>query len=160
MDTTAQPTIWEVPDDLWTWIEPMRNACDPAQPKGPRRVELRRVWNGTICRLRTGGQWHQRPKPCGDDSPVHRHGQQGCQRGIMARLWAVLVEAGDELGGGDWPWQAADTAMGHARMGGDLVGRTPPDRGQQGGNGAWWWTRRAAPWAPPWLGPPSTTRSG
>ena len=132
MDTTAQPTSWEVPDDVWTLIEPLLNEWYPAKPKGHRRVDLRRVLNGIIFRLRTGCQWNQLPKQFGDDSTVHRHFQQWCQRGIMARLWAMLVEGCDELGGVDWQWQAADTAMGKARMGGDLVGCNPTDRGKKG----------------------------
>ncbi len=132
MHTIAQPTIWEVPDDVWNMIEPILAECYPAKPKGHRRVDLRPVLNGIIFRLRTGCQWHQLPKEFGDDNTVHRHFQHWCQRGILARLWAVLVEACDGLGGVDWPWQAADAAMGKARMGGDLVGRNPTDRGKKG----------------------------
>jgi putative transposase len=132
MDTTTQPTIWEVPDDVWTMVEPILNDCYPAQPKGHRRVELRRVLNGIIFRLRTGCQWNKLPACFGDDSTVHRHFQQWCQRGIFARIWAILVEACDVLGGVDWQWQAADAAMGKARMGGDGVGRNPTDRGKKG----------------------------
>jgi transposase len=113
-------------------IEPILNECYPAKPKGHRRVNLRRVPNGIIFRLRPGCQWHQLPTQFGDDSTVHRHFQPWCQRGILARLWAVLVEACAELGGVDWPWQAADAARGQARRGGDLVGRHPTDRGQKG----------------------------
>jgi len=43
MDTTAQPTIWEVPNDAWTIIEATLNEIHPAKPKGHRRVDLRRV---------------------------------------------------------------------------------------------------------------------
>jgi putative transposase len=50
----------------------------------------------------------------------------------LARLWAVLVDACDEMGGVNWQWQAADAAMGKAQMGGDLVGRHPTDRGKKG----------------------------
>jgi putative transposase len=132
MDTSTRPTIWDVPDKVWTIIEPSLNECYPAKPKGHRRVDLRPVLNGIIFRLRTGRQWHQLPKQFGDDSTVHRHCQHWCQRGILARLWAVWVEACDELGGGDWQWQAADVAMGKARMGGDLVGCNPTDRGKKG----------------------------
>ena len=132
MDTTTQPTHWEVPDDVWTMVEPILNDCYPAKPKGHRRVELRRVLNGIIFRLRTGCQWNQLPKQFGDDSTVHRHFQQWCQRGIFAQLWAVLVEACGVLGGVNWQWQAADAAMGKARMGGELVGRNPTDRGKKG----------------------------
>jgi putative transposase len=132
MDTNTQPTIWEIPDDVWTLIAPILNEYYPAKPKGHRRVDLRRVLNGIIFRLRTGCQWNHLPACFGDDSTVHRHFQQWCRGGIFTRLWAMLVEACDELEGVDWQWPAADTAMGKARMGGDLVGRHPTDRGKQG----------------------------
>jgi putative transposase len=127
-----QPTIWEVPDDVWTLLEPILHECYPANPKGHRRVELRPVLNGIIFRLRTGCPWNQLPARFGDDRTVHRHFQQWCQRGILERLWAVLVETCDELGGVDWQWQAAATAMGKGRMSGDLIGRNPTDRGKKG----------------------------
>jgi putative transposase len=127
-----QPTIWEIPDDICPLIQTILAEHYPAKRKGHRRVDLRRVLNGVIFRLRTGCQWNQLPKQFGDDSTVHRHFQQWCQRGILARLWAVLVEACDALGGVDWQWQTADAAMGKARMGGDLVGRNPTDRGKKG----------------------------
>jgi putative transposase len=132
MPITTQPTIWEVPDDVWTLIESILNECYPAKRKGHRRVDLRRVLNGIIFRLRTGCQWNQRPTQFGDDRTVHRHFQPWCERGIMESIGAMLVEACDGLGGVDWQWQAADAAMGKARMGGDLVGRNPTDRGEKG----------------------------
>jgi putative transposase len=132
MDTATQPTIWEVPDDVGALVEPILNDGYPAKPKGHRRVDLRRVLNGIIFRLRTGCQGNQLPKQFGDDSTVHRHFQQWGQRGIFAPIGAVLVEACDVLGGVNWQWQAADAAMGQARMGGELVGRNPTDRGKKG----------------------------
>jgi putative transposase len=131
-ESQEQPTIWEIPDDVWPLIQTILDEHYPAKPKGHRRVDLRRVFNGIIFRLRTGCQWNQLPQQFGDDSTVHRHFQLWCQRGLLARLWAVLVESCDTLGGVDWQWQAADTAMGKARMGGDLVGRNPTDRGKKG----------------------------
>jgi putative transposase len=127
-----QPAIWEISDEVWPLIQTILAEDYPAKPKGPRRVDLRRVLNGIIFRLRTGCQWTHLPKPFGDDSTVHRHCQQWCQRGLMVRRWAVLVAACADLGGLDWQWQAADTAMGKARMGGDLVGRNPTDHGEKG----------------------------
>jgi transposase len=159
MDTKTQPTIWEIPDDVWMLIEPILSACDPAKPQGHRRVDLRPVLHGIIFCLRTGCQGNQLPQPFGDDSTVPQHFQHWCQRGILGRLWAVLVEAWEDLGGVDWPWQAADTAMGKARMGGDLVGRHPTDRGNKGCSGASWWKPRVVPWARPSLGRTSTTPS-
>jgi putative transposase len=131
-DNTPAPTIWEIPDEVWPMIQTIVNGHDPAKPKGHRRVDLRRVLNGITFRLRTGGQWHHLPARLGDESPVHRHCQPWCQRGILARIWAVLVESCDEWGGVDGPWQAADPARGNARRGGDRVGRHPTDRGNRG----------------------------
>ena len=37
---------------------------------------------------------------------------------VLERIWAVLVEECEELGGVQWEWQAADCAMGKARLGG------------------------------------------
>jgi transposase len=91
-------TIWEIPDDVWPLIQTILDEHYPAKPKGHRRVDLRRVLNGIIFRLRTGCQWNQLPKRLGDDSTVHWHFQQWCQRGLLARIWAVLVESCDELG--------------------------------------------------------------
>jgi putative transposase len=106
----------------------------------PRAINRPNPWtrstdtplNGIIFRLRTGCQWSRLPEALGDDSTVHRHFQRWCQAGIFDRLWAVLVEACDGLHGVEWQWQAADTTMGTARMGGDLVGRNPTDRGKKG----------------------------
>jgi putative transposase len=127
-----QPTIWAIPDDVWPLSQTILDAHYPAKPQGHRRVERRRVLNGSIFRGRTGCQWNQLPACFGDDSTVHRHFQQWCQRGLLARLWAVLVTTCDELGGVDWQWHAADAAMGTARLGGALVGRHPTDRGHKG----------------------------
>jgi hypothetical protein len=126
------PTRWDIPADVWPLIQTIVDAHYPAQPKGHRRVELRRVRHGIMFRLRTGGPWHQRPQRWGDDRTGHRPFQPWCQRGLLARSGAVRGDSCDEVGGVDGAWQAADTAMGKARMGGDRVGRTPTDRGQKG----------------------------
>jgi len=42
MHTLTQPTIWEVPDDAGTMIEPILHECYPAKPQGHRRVDLLR----------------------------------------------------------------------------------------------------------------------
>ena len=82
MDTKTQPTIWEVPDDVWTIIEPILNECYPAKPKGHRRVDLRPVLNGIIFRLRTGcqrknGREYKRAPPSAQCKTVLSTGQGG-----------------------------------------------------------------------------------
>jgi putative transposase len=125
-DKSEMPPIWEIPDAVWPMMQMILDEYYPPHPKGHRRVDLRRVLNGIIFRLRTGCQWNRLPEAFGDDSTVHRHFQHWCQAGIFDRLWAVLVEACNELHGVDWQWQAADTAMGKARMGGTWWDPTRP----------------------------------
>jgi hypothetical protein len=52
-----RPTIWKILDDAWPMLQAMLNEHSPAKPNGHRRVDLRRVLNGILFRLRTGGQW-------------------------------------------------------------------------------------------------------
>jgi putative transposase len=118
-----QPTIWDIPDDVWPCIHTVLDEDSPAKPKGHRRVELRRVLHGSICRVRTGCHWHQLPTPLGDDSTGRRHCQRWCQRGILARLGAVLVESGDEWGG--LAMASRRPRQGQRPPGGRL-GRPPP----------------------------------
>ena len=66
---TPAPTIWEIPDEVWPMIQTIVNGHDPAKPKGHRRVDLRRVLNGIIFRLRTGCPWHHLPARLGTRAP-------------------------------------------------------------------------------------------
>lgn len=75
--------------------------------------------------MRTGCQWNQLPKKIGDDSSVHRTMQRWVTKGVFERIWAVLIEKCEDLGGVDWDWQSADGVMGKARFWGTLPDRTP-----------------------------------
>ena len=112
------PTIWHVPDDLWTQIVPLLAEQDPIKPTGRKRIDQRAALDAIIFRLRSGCQWNQLPSDLPDDSSVHRTFQRWVERGIFERIWVLVVSACDELVGVDWEWQAADAAMGKARMGG------------------------------------------
>lgn len=134
---TVKPldTIWEVSDELWAKIEPiLREDSPPPLPikGGRKRIDWRKAFHGIIFRMRTGCQWNQLPKECGDDSSIHRWFPRWNQNGVMEPIWAALVSECAELGGVHWEWQSADGAMGKARFGGDNVGPNPTDRGQNG----------------------------
>lgn len=120
-------TIWECPDDLWDdFIKPVLDDLDSPKPGAGRpRVDQRRALNGIIYQMRTGCQWNALPERFGDDSSVHRTMQRWIEKGVFEAVWAELVEHCDDLGGVDWQWQSADTAMGKARLGGIKSGRTP-----------------------------------
>jgi putative transposase len=119
-------TIWQVSDDLWAVIAPILAELDPPKPRGRPRVDARASLNAVIFRLRSGCQWNQLPERFPDDSSVHRAFQRWVRLGVFDRIWGTLVEACVELGGVDWTWQAADTALGKARLGGIALAATPP----------------------------------
>ena len=123
------PTIWRVPEGLWRVVERVLTELDPPKRTGRKRIDPRRALDAIIFRLRSGCQWNRLPQEFPDDSSVHRTFQRWVRLGVFDRIWAVLLEACEDLGGCDWEWQAADTSMGKARMG-----------------GTWWApTRRIAP---------------
>jgi putative transposase len=117
------PTIWQVPDELWDKIRPIVDQHDPPKHTGRKRIDPRAALDTIIFRMRSGCQWNQLPKEFPDDSSVHRTFQRWIQLGVLDRIWAVLVEDCQELGGVDWRWQAADAAMGKARFGGTVSGQ-------------------------------------
>jgi putative transposase len=120
------PPIWRVSDELWAIIEPILDECDPAPRMGRKRVDQRGVLDAVIFRLRTGCQWNWLPREYPDDSSAHRTFQRWIERGVFARIWAVLLERCEDLGGVDWEWQAADGCLGKARKGGTWSVPTPP----------------------------------
>ncbi len=119
------PTIWQVPDELWNKIRPIIKQHDPPKCTGRKRIDPRAALDAIIFRMRSGCQWNHLPKEFPDDSSVHRTFQRWIQLGVLDRIWAVLVQDCQELGGVDWQWQAADAVMGKARFGGIKSGQTP-----------------------------------
>ncbi len=120
------PTIWRVPDSLWERIAPILAELDPPKRTGRPRIDARAALDAIIYRLRSGVQWNQLPAEFPSDSSVHRTFQRWIARGVFDRLWATLVIECAELGGVDWEWQAADGAMGKARLGGTPLAPTQP----------------------------------
>lgn len=118
------PTIWRVPDELWAEIKAILDEYDSAKRLGRKRIDQRKALNGIIFRMRSGCQWNQLPKEFGDDSSVHRTFQRWQRLGIFDHIWARLQSQCEELGGVDWEWQAADTMLGKARLGGTWLAPT------------------------------------
>ena len=126
------PTIWEIPDELWKRMAPLILEMDPPKETGRPRANPRNVMDAIIFRIRTGCQWNHIPRVYGDDSTIHRTFQHWVEIGLFPQLWALLIEECEEFGLVDWEWQAADSAMGKARLGGDEVGPNPTDRAKKG----------------------------
>jgi putative transposase len=126
------PTIWHVHDELWEKIKPILDEQDPPKPTGRKRIKARSALDAIIFRLRSGCQWNRLPQEFPDDSSVHRTFQRWERLKVWDCIWAALVASCFELGGVNWEWQAADTAMAKARMGGDDIGPNPTDRAKKG----------------------------
>ena len=120
------PTIWRVDDALWAQAEQVLAEFDPPAQFGPERIDQRKALDGVIYRMRSGVQWNRLPAEFGDDASVHRTFQRWVQRGVIGRLWALLVRGCAELAGVDWQWQSFDCATGKARHGGIKSDRTQP----------------------------------
>ena len=119
------PTVWNVPDAVWAKVEELIGKYDPPKATGRKRSDERKALDGVIYRMRSGCQWNRLPKEYPDDSSVHRTFQRWVGLGIFDRIWAVVQEACEDLGGCGWEWQAADGALRKARLGGTSWAPTP-----------------------------------
>ena len=126
-NTDELDTIWEVPDELWAEVRQVLEELDPPMRTGRPRVDQRRALDGVIYRLRSSCRWNHLPEKFGSDSSVHRTFQRWLENGVFERVWALLVERCDELGGVQWEWQAADGSMGKARQGGPCWAEPRPE---------------------------------
>ena len=117
---------------MWDLVHSLIVEFDPPKPRGRKPVPPRPILDALIFRLRSGCQWNQLPKEFPDDSTVHRRFQRWRALGLFDRVWATLVEHCDALDEVQWEWQAADGAMGKARLGGDQIGPNPTDRAKPG----------------------------
>lgn len=144
LQRTQLPTIWEVPDPMWEQIRdllpPEKEAGTPGRPPVP----FRKVLNGILFVLRTGCHWNAVPEKYGSGSTVHRRFQQWVRAGILDAIIQVMLDWYDQCHGIDWEWQAGDTKLFPAPLGGEKTGPNPTDLGKCGskrhllvdGNGA------------------------
>lgn len=123
---------WRVPDELSDRLEPLLPRYRTGKLGRRPRVDRRRVCDGILFVLRTGGQWNAAPSEFGSSSTVHRHFQDWTMRGVYFRLWKEALREYDELQGIDWGWQSLDGAMMKAPLGGEKTGANPTDRGKPG----------------------------
>jgi putative transposase len=138
------PTIWEIPDTMWAWIQyvfPPEKA--PGTPGRPA-VRFRTVLNSILYVLRTPCQWKAAPATYSSGSTLHRRFQEWEAAGIIRAVLRHMLRRYDRIRGIDWEWQAADTKLLPAPLGGEATGPHPTDRAKCGtkrhllidGNGA------------------------
>lgn len=111
-------TIWRIPDEFWSRIQPLLPPEKPAGTNGRPVVPFRTVMDGILYVLRTGCQWKALPKEFGSGSTCHRRFQQWVQAGVFQRLWIQVLREYDRRHGIGWRWQALDSVLVKAPLGG------------------------------------------
>ncbi len=139
---------WGIPDALWEQIGPLLPPRKP-HPLGCHRprVDDRNAMDAIFFVLRTGCQWNAlNATDLCSSSSAHRRFQEWTAAGVFERLWALGLEAYEELQEIQWAYQAMDGALSKAPLGGSSDG-PQSDRPRQAGDQ----TQRAGgrPWGAP-----------
>jgi transposase len=121
----------QVPDELWTELEPLFPA-PPSHAKGGRqRANDRTLLDGRLHVLWTGCPWRAFPRA------VYGPWQTGYDRfaewkraGVFEQIWARGLHLYDGKYGIAWEWQAAAGTFVRAPLGGKRSG-TKSDRSRQ-----------------------------
>ena len=79
-------------DEQWAAIEPLL----PTNQPGAHRKDDRRIISGIIHVLKVGCRWQDCPACYGPPTTIYNRFHRWSARGIWRRLFAALVEAGDE----------------------------------------------------------------
>jgi putative transposase len=145
---TAAPTIWHMPDDLWSLIAPLLGVEKAPGTPGRPAVAFRRIFDAIVYVLRTGCQWQALPRQeYAPGSTVHGRFRQWVKGGVFEKAWKVLLAYYEDEVGIDWKWQALDGAITKAPLGGEATGPSPVDRAKSGTKRSVLTDRRGAPLA-------------
>ena len=130
---TSLPTLWHVPDDLWSLIAPLLGPEKPRGTPGRPAVAYRRIFDGSLYVLRTGCQWRAIPRhDYAPKSTVWGRFQQWTAAGVFQQAWLLVLAYYDLELGIDWKWQALDGVITKAPLGGEATGPSPVDRAKSG----------------------------
>lgn len=129
---TSVVRYWGIPDALWARIEPLLPPRKP-HPLGCHRprVDDRKAMDAIFFVLRTGCQWNAlNATDLCSSSSAHRRFQEWTEAGVFERLWALGLDAYDEVQAIQWAYQAMDGALSKAPLGGES-NRSQSDRPRQ-----------------------------
>ncbi len=145
---TAVPTLWHMPNDLWSRLAPLLGPEKAPGTPGRPAVSFRLLFDALLYVLRTGCQWRAIPRQeYAPGSTVHGRFRQWVKAGVFAQAWKVLLAYYDQEVGIAWQWQALDGAITKAPLGGEATGPSPVDRAKSGTKRSVLTDRRGAPLA-------------
>lgn len=139
-------TLWEIPDELWAKIEPILPAEKPVGSVGRPALPNRQVLNGILFVLRTGCQWKGLKKEWfGASSSLHARFQTWHEAGLWKKIYRRMVKYYHKKRHIQWRWQAVDSKLVAAPLGGEQTGPNPTDRAKTGSKSHLWVDQRGAP---------------
>ena len=95
-------------------------------------MPARKILEGIVYLLPTGGQWKAFPKEdFGSSSAIHTHLLRGAESGFLVTLWPAGLAEYDEMEGISWNWPSIDGAIVKAVLAPETVGPNPTDRGKK-----------------------------
>jgi transposase len=105
---TSLPTLWHVPDELWSLIAPLLGPEKTPGTPGRPAVRFRRIFAGILYVLRTGCQWSVLPRAeHAPKSTVWGRFQQWAAAGVFQQAWLLVLIYYDLEVGIEWQWQAS-----------------------------------------------------
>jgi putative transposase len=139
-------TLWEIPDGLWERIERILPPEKPVGTVGRPALPNRQVVNGILFVLRSGCQWKGLKKEWfGASSSLHQRFQTWNEAGLWKKIYRVMVKYYHKKRHIQWRWQAVDSKIVPAPLGGDCTGPNPTDRAKSGSKRHLWVDQRGAP---------------
>lgn len=109
---------YQIPDELWKRIEPVIPPHVKKTRRGRPRMDDRKAMNAIFYVARTGCQWKALPHSLGRKSTVHDRFQEWRKAGVFESMWKESLLDYDEMKGIQWEWQAMDSTMTKAPLGG------------------------------------------
>ena len=109
----------QVPDELWTELEPLLPAPPSHAKGGRRRANDRTLLDGMRHVLWTGCPWRALPREVyGPWQTVYDRFAEWKRAGVFEQIWARCLHLYDGKHGIAWEWQAADGTFVRAPTGG------------------------------------------
>ena len=81
----------------------------------------------------------------GASSSLHKRFQEWNESGLWKKIYRLIVKYYQKKRRIQWKWQAVDSKMVPAPLGGDLTGSNPTDRAKSGSKRHIWVDQRGAP---------------
>jgi transposase len=130
-DSTSRTDVTpQLTDEQWFLIEELFPWEPPTRAGGRPPIPPRACWEALLWLLRNGGRWQDLPKSGPSKSTLQRRLAEWTTKGILAEVWARLVELADELGQIDWSQLIADGTFCPAKKGANWSTSAAKGKGQ------------------------------